>query len=194
MALYGEARDISFFRNINRELISNIISEECVYYKYMIKETKVNMYGEAAEGRYFADPVILSCLIERSDQEFPESDMGVDFSWAITFKFLIDDLLNKMDYDFNYDFEFSNVYGANLVPEVGDVIMYQNGYWEVDSTNSNQFFRGLDPNYPNNDDNGNNPLSSPGPFNLKNYGWNTSVICQAHYVPADRINIKLARL
>ena len=109
MALYGEARDISFFRNINRELISNIISEECVYYKYMVKETKVNMYGEAAEGRYFADPVILSCLIERNDQEFPESDMGVDFSWSITFKFLRDDLLNKMDWNFNYDFEFSNI-------------------------------------------------------------------------------------
>ena len=79
MALYGEARDISFFRHINRELIGNIISQECVYYKYRLAETKVNMYGEAADGRYFFDPVILSCLIERQDQEYPESDLGVDF-------------------------------------------------------------------------------------------------------------------
>ena len=194
MALYGQMRDISMFRFINRELMQRIISQQCVFYKYNVTTTKVNMYGEAAEGRYFADPVILSCLIERSDQEFPESDMGVDFSWSITFKFLRDDLLNKMDWNFNYDFEFSNIYGANLVPEVGDIIMYQNGYWEVDNTNANQFFRGLDPQYPNNDDNGINPLSADDEWNNQYFGYNLSVICQAHYVPADRVNIKLARL
>ncbi len=43
MALYGEARDISFFRNINRELMGNIISQQCVYYKYELGETKVNI-------------------------------------------------------------------------------------------------------------------------------------------------------
>ena len=39
MALYGEARDISLFRHINRELIHNIISQQCVLYKYDIEET-----------------------------------------------------------------------------------------------------------------------------------------------------------
>jgi len=190
MALYGEARDISLFRHINRELMGNIISEECVYYKYMLAKTKVNMYGEATEGRYFMDPVILSCLIEREAQEFPDSDLGVDFSWAITFKFLIDDLLNKVDNDFNSNYEFSNVYGANLVPEVGDIIMYQNGYYEVDSTNANQFFVGKNPSYPFTDDNGNNPLET----DLANFGWNTSIICKTHYVPSDRVNIQLSRL
>jgi|TARA_R110000744_G_scaffold309827_1_gene417647 signal peptidase I len=199
MALYGEARDISFFRNINRELMGNIISEECVYYKYMIAETKTNMYGEASEGRFFADPVIINCLIETGDQDYPESDLGVDFDWSITFKFLRDDLLDKMDYDFNYDFEFSNVYGANLVPEVGDIIMYNKGYYEVDNTNADQFFRGLNPNFPFNDDTGNNPLSKQNTpenpaWNVGNFGWNTSVICRTHYVPADRVNIRLARL
>ena len=46
MALYGEARDISLFRHFNRELMGNIISQQCVYYKYDIEETKVNIYGE----------------------------------------------------------------------------------------------------------------------------------------------------
>ena len=59
MALYGEARDISFFRNINRELMGNIISQEVIFYKYNVTTTKTNMYGESVEGRNFADPVIL---------------------------------------------------------------------------------------------------------------------------------------
>jgi hypothetical protein len=190
MALYGEARDISFFRNINRELMGNIISEQCVYYKYNLTKTQVNMYGEASEGRYFAEPVILNCIIERSDQEFPENSMGVDFSWAITFKFLRDDLLAKSGNDFNEDWQFGNTYGANLVPEVGDIIMYQEGYWEVDNTNANELFRGLNPDYPFDDDNGNNPLET----DLAQFGWNNSVICKAHYVPEDRVNIQIARL
>jgi len=191
MALYGEARDISLFRHINRELMGNIISQECIYYKYMLGETKVNMYGEATEGRYFMNPVALSCLVERQDQNYPESDLGVDFSWAITFKFLRDDLLGKNPDIDNLE---TNVYGANLVPEVGDIIMYNNGYYEVDGTNANPYFVGKNPDYPYNDDNGNNPLSAPDEFNLANYGWNTSIICNTHYVPSDRVNIQLSRL
>lgn len=198
MALYGEARDISFFRHINRELMGNIISEECVYYKYMLGETKTNMYGEATEGRYFMEPVILSCLIEREDQGYQDNNFGPDFTWPITFRFLVDDLLNKYQGDnltntdtFNNS---DNVYGANLIPEIGDIIFYQNGYWEVDNTNANQFFVGKNPAYPFDDDNGNNPLSAPGAYNLKHYGWNTSVICKTHYVPSDRVNIELSRL
>ena len=191
MALYGEARDISLFRHINRELMGNIISQECIYYKYMLGETKVNMYGEATEGRYFMNPVALSCLVERQDQNYPESDLGVDFSWAVTFKFLRDDLLGKNPDVDNLE---TNVYGANLVPEVGDIIMYNNGYYEVDGTNANQYFVGKNPDYPYNDDNDNNPLSATGSFNLANYGWNTSIICNTHYVPSDRVNIQLSRL
>ena len=97
MALYGEARDISFFRHVNRELMGNIISEQVVYYKYKLAETKVNMYGEAAEGRNFMAPVTLNALIERSEQEFPESDLGVDINWHIIIKFLRDAVLPLKD-------------------------------------------------------------------------------------------------
>jgi hypothetical protein len=74
-------------------------------------------------------PVLLSCLIERNDQSFPTSDLGVDLVYGIDVAFLKDDLLNK-NYDFNIDTEF---YGANLVPQVGDIIMFQEGYFEVDN-------------------------------------------------------------
>jgi hypothetical protein len=140
------------------------------------------MYGENVEGKFYIGPVLLNCLIERNDQAFPTSDLGPDLEYGINVAFLKDDLLNK-NYDYNIDTEF---YGANLVPQVGDIIMYQEGYFEVDNVVNNQLFVGKDPEYPNSI----NPLN-PG---LQNFGWDISILCKTHYVPQDRVNITKARL
>lgn len=194
MALYGEGRDISMFRRVNRELMGNIISQEVIYYKYKVGETKTNMYGEAFEGRNFADPVMLFSLIEVGPQASPTSDLGVDFTWTITFRFLRDDLLSKLNPINQGSFgTFQNPqlqYGAEIHPEVGDIIQYQNGYWEVDNTNATQFTVGKDPEYPYYDANENNPLN-PG---LEKFGWDVEVRCDCHYVPSDRVNIILSRM
>ena len=177
MALFVGSRDISLFRHINRELMGNVITQQCAFYKYKLEETKVNIYGEAAEEKYYMGPVLLNCLIERTNQEFPETDLGVDFTWGITFKFLRDDLLDK-NKDFNID---TDLYGADLVPEVGDIILYQDGYYGVQSTITNQYFVGKNPDYPNNT----NPLN-PG---LEEFGSNISIVCDTYYIPADKVAI-----
>ena len=170
MAIYGSQRDISLFRKVNRELMGNIMSQQCVYYKLKLNETKVNMYGETAGSRFYFEPVILFARIQRSDQEYPADELaGVDFQWGIDFKFLRDDLVN-----------------ANVVPEVGDIIMYQEGYYEVHATNANRYITGKNPDYPYNE----NPLN-PG---LEKFGTSLSIICQTHYTPADRVQITKERL
>ncbi len=173
MALYGQMRDISMFRFINRELMWNIISEQVVFYKYNLTTTKVNMYGESVEGRNFADPVLLFSLIEVGSQTSPVDDFGVEFKWPTTFRFLRDDLVD-----------------ANVHPEQGDIIMWQEGYWEIDNVNAVQFFVGKDPDYPYLDAAGNNPYET----DLSQFGYNVSIICESHYVPSDRLNIQLSRL
>jgi hypothetical protein len=173
MALFGQQRDISMFRHINRELMGKIISQQCVFYKYNNTSTKVNMYGEASEGRNFADPIILFSLIETSQFEYPVNDFGPDFEWSVTYKFLKDDLID-----------------ANVNPEVGDVIMFQKGYWEIDNVSAAQFFVGKDPEYNYLDDNNQNPYET----DLGEFGYNVSVICKAHYCPADKLNIQPSRL
>lgn len=170
MALYGGSRDISLFRHLNRELLGDIISQQCVYYKLKLNDTKINMYGEAAGSRYYFEPVILNALIQRDPEEYPEDDLvGVDFEWNINFKFFRDDLVD-----------------ANVVPEVGDIVMYYEGYYEVYETNANQYFSGKNPLYPYNE----NPLN-PG---LENFGSSISIICKTHSVPADRVQITKERL
>lgn len=169
MALFGRQRDIALFTTITRELLGDVITQQCAFYKYVIEKTVINIYGEAAEDRYFYNPVLFNCIIERQDQEFPESDMGVNFQWGITFKFLREDLKD-----------------AQVVPEVGDIILYNEGYYEVETTNANQYILGKNPDYPN----------APNPLNpgLDQFGANYSIICKTNYVPGDKLGITKERL
>ena len=164
MALFGSSRDVAMIRGINRELMGNIITQQASFYKYKLEETKVNMYGEAAGEKFFDGPYIFNCLISRRDQEYPESELGINFQWGITFAFLRDDLVDSM-----------------YVPEIGDIVLYQEGYYEIDTLNANQYFVGKNPDYPNNP----NPLN-PG---LEKFGSNISIVAETHYVPADKYNI-----
>ena len=164
MALFGRSRDVSLFRHMSRELMADIITEQCGYYKYKLEETKVNLYGEAAGAKFYDGPFLFNCLIERENQAYPEDDTGIGFGQGIEFRFLRADLVD-----------------ANVVPEVGDIILYQEKYYGVDSTVANQYFVGKNPDYPNNE----NPLN-PG---LEDFGANLSIICKTYYVPADKVNI-----
>ena len=197
MALFGTARDVSLFRHMSRELMADIITEQCGYYKYKLEETKINLYGEAAEEKFYMGPVLLNVLVERTDNIYPETDLGTDYDKEVQFSFLRDDLLDK-NQDFN---QFDNKgnsytglpgtgYGADLVPQVGDIIMYNEGYYEVHETIANQYFVGKNPDYPNNV---NTINKTDGPGDLSAYGSNISVICKSHYVQADKLGLTQAR-
>ena len=173
MSLFGGIRDAGIIKGVSRELMQDIISQQVVYYKCNLEKTVTNMYGEASTGRVFYDPILLFALIERGDQTAPVDDFGVGFDWPITVRFLRDDLVD-----------------VGLEPSIGDFIMWQNAYWEIDNENINELFVGKDPDYPFNDSTGTNPLNP----DLQNWGYNISVICTAHYVPADRVGIDKMRL
>jgi hypothetical protein len=122
-------------------------------------------------------------------------DLGVIWIWIPTFRFLRDDLLNKLE-DYNED----TIYGANLVPQPGDVILYETAYYEITATNAAQYFVGKDPDYPNKPQPSNpadatyplpSPLWNPG---LDEFGYNVSIICQTTYIPADKVGITFERM
>tara|TARA_B100000282_G_C31710035_1_gene480648 strand:+ start:771 stop:1280 length:510 start_codon:yes stop_codon:yes gene_type:complete len=169
MALFGTQRDVSLIRNINRELLGDIITQQCAVYKLNLGETRVNIYGESSGAKYYEDPVLLNVLLERGDQTYNSSDMGVDYSREVEFRFFRDDLID-----------------ASLVIEPGDILLYYESYFEVDTVKDNQLFVGKDPRYPYNS----NPLN-PG---LEDFGANLSIICSTHYTPADRVQITRERL
>ena len=197
MALFGTARDVSLFRHMSRELMADIITEQCGYYKYKLEETKINLYGEAAEEKFYIGPVLLNTLVERTDNIYPETDLGTDYDKEVQFSFLRDDLLGAGEDFNNFDNKGNSYtglpgtgYGANLVPQVGDIIMYNEGYYEVHETIANQYFAGKNPDYPNNV---NTINKTDGPGDLSAYGSNISIICKAHYVQADKLGLTQAR-
>ena len=129
MALFGGSRDVSLFRNLNKELINDIIQTEVAYYKFALEQTKTNVYGEAP-GKNYYEPLKIECLIDRKDQEWSSDDFGSDINQTIGFKFLKDELRD-----------------INLIPEVGDILLFRNNFYEIDSKIENQLILGRDPDY-----------------------------------------------
>ena len=127
MALFGGSRDASLFRHLNKELIHDLIDTEVYYYKLILDETKVNLYGEGKDKTYF-NPVKIPTLIERTDGTAQFDDFGSDYTRLVNFSFLRDTLVDK-----------------NIYPQVGDVIEWNDEQHIVDVVYENQFFAGKNP-------------------------------------------------
>ncbi len=167
--MFTKQRDVSLIRHVNRELMGNVVTQQSAFYQFKLEETKVNIYGEAAAEKYYNGPFLFNCFINRQDQSYPENEEGIQFAQGIDFYFLRDDLVD-----------------ANVVPGVGDIILYQEGYYGVQSTIANQYWGGKNPAYPNNDSDGTpNPLNP----NLQLFGTNLSVLVSTYYIPADKVAI-----
>ena len=147
MPLFGGARDISLFRTMNRELINDIIQTEIGYYKFVLQDTVTNVYGEA-ENKVYYEPLLIPCLITREDQTWNETDFGPDSTQQMTFAFLRADMKAK-----------------DLLPEVGDIVLFNNDFFELNSLVENQFFVGKNPDYSMNED-------------TDGFGVSLSIICK----------------
>lgn len=160
---FGSQRDFALLVGINRELISNVVEQEVLYYKISLEQTKANIYGESLDKVYWS-AIKLNCLIERGDQQTTSDDFGPDNIRDVKFAFLRQDLLE-----------------VNTFPEVGDIIEWQNDFYEVDNTVENQLFLGKDENYS---------LTDYG----KNYGGTLSIICTTHLTRADKVGVLKQRI
>ena len=158
MALFGGRRDISLFRRLNKELINEFVDTTVDILKSSLLDANDNLYGEALGKTYFP-AVRVGALITHDDQEWGDSEFGVDVNQSSQFAFLRDELKDV----------------ANLVLEVGDIIDWNNAYWEIDSIIENQYTMGKNPD-----------TSNAG----CNFGWNQSIVCNTHMTRRSRISIE----
>ena len=163
MALFGGYKDINTFVGISREIIEDVSSQLCGYYKYKLDQNKVNIYGEAIN-KYFIGPVLIPCLIETSEFNYKKEDFGVDVEREVGFRFL------------KYHLEKANVF-----PEAGDAILYNETFYKVNNVNENQFILGKDPDYAYEE-------------GLEKFGSSYSIIVSCHLTSADSLGIKQIRL
>lgn len=160
--LFGSNRDFNLLVNINRELLKDIVEQEILYYKFSIKDTEVNIYGEGLI-KSFLEPLKLNCLITRGDQVITTDDFGPDLSREASFALLRQDLND-----------------VSVVPEVGDIINWQEDYYVVDTVRENQLFLGRDKSYN---------LTDYG----SRFGTSVSLILDCHQTRREQTGITFAQ-
>ena len=158
MALFGGSRDISLFHNLNKELINDIIQTEIAYYKFALEQTKVNVYGEAPGKNYF-EPMKIACLINREDQSWSSDNFGSDINQVINFRFLKEELRE-----------------ISLVPEVGDLILFRNNFYETDTRIENELILGRDPDYAISEE-------------TTDFGDSFSILINSHISRVEKLNL-----
>ena len=128
---YGN-KDLATFEKFNRELIGEpniddcgIIDQFIILYRTSVYDTETNMNGEASEGKVYKQGVKLPCIVDAEDFDFDISDFGAD---------------NRQ----NVSFAFQRAYlvEVNLKPDIGDIIKWNDGYFEVNTYNENQLIGG----------------------------------------------------
>lgn len=116
--------DLTFFKSIARELVDDVIQVAVVLYKINIYETKVNIYGESVN-KTWHQGVEMYALADKEPENVQYEGFGPDDTQNITFKFDRDTCEEK-----------------GIYPEVGDVVYFDNSYYEIGNTNEIQFIGG----------------------------------------------------
>jgi hypothetical protein len=157
MALFGGKRDARFLASINSELINAIVDTEIEYFKLQVEQSNSNLYGESERKAYF-DSILIPSLITKDEKSAAMDDYGHTYNRTAKFA-LSRDLLER----------------ATLYPEVGDIIFWDNEYFEIDNVDANQYFVGKNPEtWPNGDD----------------HGYSVSVVCDAHVTRQTPLGIR----
>jgi len=129
---YYGAKDLATIEKFNRELLGEpnisddgIIDQFVILYRTSVYETDTNMYGEASDGKVYKRPVKLPCIVDAGDFDFNYDEFGPD---------------NKQDVSFA--FQRAYLVEVDLKPEIGDIMKWNSGYFEVDKFNENQLIGG----------------------------------------------------
>jgi hypothetical protein len=140
-------RDVRFFKGIARELVDDVIQNTVVLFKIDLSETRVNLYGESVNKQWHPG-VELYALINKETLTVDSGAPMMDINQSLTI---------KLD---RFMCEEKNVY-----PEIGDVILFDTSYYEIENTSEIQYVGGM-------------------PFN------NFSIVCNVVMVSKTGLNIE----
>lgn len=143
-------------------MIQDIISVEIAFYKLSLADSSQTIYNESSKKVYF-NPVRLFCLVLKEDITMDDQDTGMQVNQLVTFNFLRDDLKD-----------------IDLMIETGDVIKFNEKYFEIDNTTENQFWFGRNPDTL--------PITTEGRSNY-GFGYNVSIKCSTHQTRVSQLNL-----
>ena len=124
MPRFALNRDIKFFESISRELVDAVIETTVVLFKLAIEDISTNLYGESLDKSYFKGTEC-TAVIERDDSSVSYEGFGPDSGQSVEFRF------NRI-----------KLKGKGFYPEIGDIIMHNDAYFEIDNVREDQLIGG----------------------------------------------------
>ena len=119
-------KEIDFINVINEELIDEIIGQSVDIYKVSIDNTDENVYGESTT-KYYEVGFRVNCLILFNEPEIIQDEFGSDENADIEMFFQRNNLSSG---------------SLNFYPEMGDIVDWNNYYWEINGTTEPQLIAG----------------------------------------------------
>ena len=117
-------KEINLIDSMNEELIDNIIVQTVDIYKITLDNTDDNIYGESTT-KYYDQGFRVNCLILFNEPEVDLTEFGTDVNATIEMYF-----------------HRTTLKEAEFYTEVGDIVDWNNFYWEMDGVTEPQLIAG----------------------------------------------------
>lgn len=152
MGLHGKwfsNRDLRFMHSINAELLGDVIQTTVVLFKIAPAHTPTNIYGESdpSVGKMYYPGITSTCLIDKDEIRAEYNEYGIDKEQPVEFRFR-EKLLKEL----------------NFYPQEGDLVFFNDRYFEIDVVKQEQF-----------------------PGGVPEKSW--SIITQTHYTRLSKISL-----
>lgn len=148
MARFVTERDYQFFQHINKEIIIDVVDVPVTLYKIIPDIVSVNIYGESTNKTRYKG-IQLHGLVK-----YPKIDAGSEgFGFDA----------NQQGVEFR--FQRKALQDVDVYPEVGDILGYNNNFYEIDNIQEPQLIAGKPQ-------------------------FNQSIICVAHLTRRSSLNIE----
>lgn len=146
---YYSGRDRLFLNSIQAELYADMVQAVVNLFKIAPLETITNIYGETdqSSGKFYFPGIEMTCLRDGGDITTEDAEFGPDRKQTSVFMFR-----EKM------------LQQVNFFPQAGDLIFFNERYYEIDNVVQEQFLGGQ-------------PDKS------------LSIVCNTHYSRLSKINL-----
>jgi hypothetical protein len=119
-------KEFNLINSMNEELIDDIIGQSVDIYKVNIENTNENVYGESTT-KYYDVGFRVNCLINFNEPETVQEEWGADTKSSIEMYFQRENLASG---------------SLNFYPEAGDIVDWNDMYWEIGSVTEPQLIAG----------------------------------------------------
>ena len=148
MAKFVSSKDFEFFQHINREISAEIVDTLVTLYKLNLDYVNTNIYGESTEKISYTGVELSAFVDYRDNVAVSDAGFGINQEQEAEFRFVRSILKER-----------------HVYPEIGDIIGYNDAFYEINNTREVQLIAGRP-------------------------GYNESIICETHLTRRSNIQIE----